>query len=50
MILGMDLTNQSNLDAVWPFISNTEAIAVNQVFASIDCQREHYQQLVATLL
>ena len=33
MILGMDLTDQSNLDAVWPFISNREVIAVNQVIS-----------------
>ena len=32
MILGMDLTNSTSLDAVWPFVSNTEAIGVNQAW------------------
>jgi hypothetical protein len=33
LILGMDVTDKENLDAVWPIISNTEAIAVNQAWA-----------------
>ena len=27
----MDMTNETTMDAVWPYISNAEAIAVNQV-------------------
>lgn len=33
LILGFDLTNQDSMDRVWPIISNTEAIAVNQQWA-----------------
>ena len=30
LILGMDMTNESTMASVWPYISNREAIAVNQ--------------------
>ena len=33
LILSFDLTNSTKLAAVWPFISNREAIAINQVTA-----------------
>lgn len=33
LILGLDLTDKANVDAVWPIISNTEAIEINQVWA-----------------
>jgi len=29
LVLGMDLTDASTLDAVWPFLSNTHALAVS---------------------
>ena len=32
LIIGMDITNKTNLDSVWPFLSNPEAIAVNQAW------------------
>ena len=32
LVLGMDITNASNLDSVWHFIANPEAIAVNQAW------------------
>jgi alpha-galactosidase len=32
LILGLDITNQTNLDSVWPFLSSSEAIAVNQAW------------------
>ena len=31
LVLSFDLRNSSMLDVVWPFISNLEVIAVNQV-------------------
>ena len=33
LILGMDMSNASTMADVWPYISNTEAIAVNQAWA-----------------
>eukprot|EP01051_Picozoa_sp_SAG22_P006398 SAG22_NODE_418_length_10750_cov_11.722280_5_plen_225_part_00 len=33
LILGLDLTNETALGAVWEFITNTEAIKVNQAWA-----------------
>ena len=33
LILGLDLTNKTNLKSVWPIISNQEAIAVNEAWA-----------------
>ena len=33
LVLGLDLTNKSNLDAVWPIISNREMLAVNEAWA-----------------
>merc|ERR1719272_798453 len=33
LILGLDVTNEATLTAVWPFITNMEAIAVNQQWA-----------------
>ena len=33
LILSFDLTNVTVMDAVWPFITNLEAIAVNQAWA-----------------
>merc|ERR1712232_193352 len=33
LILGLDLRDAAALDAVWPIISNREAIAVNQAWA-----------------
>eukprot|EP01060_Flectonema_neradi_P004609 TRINITY_DN129_c0_g1_i1.p1 TRINITY_DN129_c0_g1~~TRINITY_DN129_c0_g1_i1.p1 ORF type:complete len:413 (+),score=99.17 TRINITY_DN129_c0_g1_i1:62-1300(+) len=33
LILGHDLTNEALTDKIWPIISNTEAIAVNQAWA-----------------
>ena len=33
LILSFDLTNSTTMDAVWPFITNTEVIAVNQGWA-----------------
>ena len=32
LILGMDLTDEATMAAVWPYVSNTEAIAVNQAW------------------
>ena len=33
LVLGFDLTDAATTDGVWPIISNTEAIAVNQEWA-----------------
>lgn len=33
LTLSMDLTNSSVVDAVWPIITNVDAIAVNQAWA-----------------
>lgn len=33
LILSLDVTNSTKMDAAWPIISNTEAIAVNQAWA-----------------
>lgn len=33
LVLGLDLLNKTNVDKIWPIISNTEAIAVNQAWA-----------------
>ena len=33
LILGMDITDSANVDAVWPIISNKAAIEVNQAWA-----------------
>lgn len=33
LILGLDVTNASALDAVWPILSNAEALAVNSAYA-----------------
>lgn len=33
LVLGMDITDKPKLEAVWPIISNKEAIAVNQAWA-----------------
>ena len=33
LILGMDMSNASTMADVWPYISNIEAIAVNQAWA-----------------
>ena len=33
LILGMNLSDAATLASVWPIISNTEAIAVNQAYA-----------------
>lgn len=32
LILSFDLTNETTMDSVWPFISNVEAIGVNQAW------------------
>ena len=31
LVLGLDLTNKTNMDLFWPIISNKESIAVNEV-------------------
>lgn len=33
LVLGMDMTNETTMAEVWPYISNKEAIAVNQAWA-----------------
>ena len=33
LVLGMDLTNETTMGAVWPYISNAEAVQVNQRWA-----------------
>ena len=33
LILGMDLTNATTVDSVWPIITNTDAIAIDQDYA-----------------
>ena len=33
LMLGLDVTDAARLDAVWPILSNAEAIAVNQAWA-----------------
>jgi hypothetical protein len=35
LILSFDLTNATTMDAVWPFIANPAAIAINQVRVNI---------------
>jgi alpha-galactosidase len=33
LVLGMDLTNETTMGAVWPYVSNAEAVQVNQRWA-----------------
>ncbi len=33
LVLGLDVRDDAVMDAMWPIVSNTEAIAVNQVWA-----------------
>eukprot|EP00664_Eupelagonemidae_sp_cell27_P009095 gene9095-2126_t len=42
LVLAMDLRDGAELDRVWPILSNTEAIAVNQQWAG-DSGRLHSQ-------
>ncbi len=32
LVLGLDLTNETNMDLFWPIITNHEAIAVNEAW------------------
>ena len=32
MVLGLDLTNETNMDLYWPIITNHEALAVNEAW------------------
>ena len=39
LVLGMNLSDSVTMDAVWPIISNTEAIAINQEYAGFSGTR-----------
>ena len=32
LVLGLDLTNETNMDLFWPIITNHEALAVNEAW------------------
>ena len=32
LVLGLDLTNETNMDLFWPIITNQEALAVNEAW------------------
>ena len=49
LVLGFDPANQTNLDAVWPIITNREAIAIDQDYAGFSGSRFFESQTLVAM-
>ena len=49
LILGFDPANKTNLDAVWPIITNREAIAIDQDYAGFSGTRFYESQTLVAM-